>query len=232
MKNQPSFYAIIPADVRYDKRLTPNAKLLYGEITALCNMHGYCWATNSYFMNLYDKSQQTISNWIRQLKKCGYITLEIVYKPNSKEIDKRIIKLTGGIQNNFNTYTNNFVEPIQENLYTPIQENLYDNNTSNNNTSNNNKKIYKKRYLENVLLSDEEHEKLINELGIEVTNDLIERLNNYIGSKGKRYKSHYHTILTWNRKDQKSKPNQTKTDVQKKLEEWDSIKEEDMEIIG
>jgi hypothetical protein len=29
----------------------------------------------------------------------------------------------------------------------------------------------------------------------------IERLNNYIGSSGKKYKSHYHTILNWSRND-------------------------------
>ena len=28
---KPSYYAVIPADVRYDPRLKPNAKLLYGE---------------------------------------------------------------------------------------------------------------------------------------------------------------------------------------------------------
>ena len=44
-----SYYAIIPANVRYDRRLTANAKLLYGEITALCNEKVYCWERNSYF---------------------------------------------------------------------------------------------------------------------------------------------------------------------------------------
>ena len=57
---KPNYYAIIPANVRYDKDISPNAKLLFGEITSLCNQKGYCWATNEYFSTLYNVSDRVI----------------------------------------------------------------------------------------------------------------------------------------------------------------------------
>ena len=120
--DKKSYYAIIPASVRYDKRLTANAKLLYGEITALCNERGYCWAGNEYFATLYGVSKASISSWISQLVKCNYIQYQMVFKEGTKEILNRYIRL--------------FEYPIQENLNTPIQENLKDNITSLNNTVN------------------------------------------------------------------------------------------------
>lgn len=70
---KPSYYAIIPAKIRYDSNLVPNEKLLFGEITALSNRYGYCWADNKYFMNLYHKTNQTITVWIDDLVKAGYL---------------------------------------------------------------------------------------------------------------------------------------------------------------
>ena len=85
--SQPNFYAIIPASVRYDSTIIPNAKLLYGEITAMCNSEGYCWAENSYFATLYGVSMYTISRWISQLEKGNYINTEL----NKKEGNTRKI---------------------------------------------------------------------------------------------------------------------------------------------
>ncbi|KQS45932.1 hypothetical protein ASG38_15090 [Flavobacterium sp. Leaf359] len=81
---EPSYYAIIPANVRYDSALIPAAKLLYGEITALCNKDGYCWAENAYFAELYGVSIFTISRWISQLQNGGYIDMEIIKSEGNK----------------------------------------------------------------------------------------------------------------------------------------------------
>ena len=72
---QKNYYAIIPASIRYDSELTPNAKLMYGELTALSNEKGYCWASNAYFSELYKVSNVSISKWISQLQKKKYIDI-------------------------------------------------------------------------------------------------------------------------------------------------------------
>jgi len=133
-----SYFAVIPANVRYDEDLTPNAKLLYGEITALCNEKGYCWATNGYFADLYKVSKVSISKWISQLVEKGYLHSEIIYKEGTKEILNRYLRIVGeGTQDNFNT-------PTQDNFNTPTQEKFKDNNTLINNTLINNT-VNKKR---------------------------------------------------------------------------------------
>lgn len=71
------YYAIIPATVRYDEELTPVAKLLYAEITALTNSEGYCWATNAYFAELYKMHEKSISRLISLLERKGYIRSEV-----------------------------------------------------------------------------------------------------------------------------------------------------------
>lgn len=76
---EPSYYAVIPANVRYAKDLSSSAKLLYGEISALANKSGYCWATNQYFANLYEVDTRTVRRWIRQLDEGGFI--RVVFKP-------------------------------------------------------------------------------------------------------------------------------------------------------
>jgi hypothetical protein len=66
--------------------------------------------------------------------------------------------------------------------------------------------IAKKPYGEfsNVQLSDEEYKKLLEKFGDVGTKDRIEKLSSGIESHGYKYKSHYATILSWDRMDEKN----------------------------
>ena len=140
-EQQESYYAIIPANVRYDKDLAPNAKLLYGEITALCNEKGYCWASNQYFAELYGVSVLSIKRWVNSLVTKGYVYRTLTYKPNSKEVDKRILSIDSGIKID-TTSVQKCNDPSIKNDTSSSIKNDTDNNTSINNTFNNTN-IYK-----------------------------------------------------------------------------------------
>ena len=129
--DKPNYYAIIPAEVRYSN-LKPNAKLLYGEITALSGKLGYCYATNNYFAELYGVSKNTISSWISDLKKLGFINVNV--ERNAK---KQIIKRRIG---------------ITKKMDSPIHKKMKGNNTSINNTSNIN--ITKEKFILEVMSYD------------------------------------------------------------------------------
>src|SRR5690554_5037423 len=89
MKDKPNFYAVIPATVRYDESLSSSEKLFYAEITAMSQKEGYCWASNSYFSELYGVANSTVSSWVAGLKDKGHIIVE--YERSGKNIDKRLI---------------------------------------------------------------------------------------------------------------------------------------------
>ncbi|NCB47446.1 helix-turn-helix domain-containing protein [bacterium] len=131
-EEKKSYYAIIPANVRYDKSITPNAKLLYGEITALCNEKGYCWASNNYFADLYEVTPQAVSKWINQLAKKGYITLD--YERAGKEIKQRNIYIATYQQiiKEVSTKDDGGINKRLRGYQQKIKENNTSNNTSNN----------------------------------------------------------------------------------------------------
>lgn len=92
-KMNRNYYAVLPASVRHDKRLTPSAKLLYAEIAVMCNDKGFCDATNRYFAEAYGVSKPSIYSWLKNLKENGYIYMKFFYLPNGRAIESRQIFL-------------------------------------------------------------------------------------------------------------------------------------------
>lgn len=117
--NKPSYWAVIPAEVRYDDNLSADEKLMYGELTCLTSAYGYCWASNAYFAKLYNKSERTIQRWLGNLEKYGYITRDINQKDtNNAERKIYMVKNVRG----------------DKNVIPPYDKNVIYNNTSINNT--------------------------------------------------------------------------------------------------
>lgn len=70
-----AYFAVLPAHVRYDKKLKPIEILMFAEITSLLNSDGYCEVNRPYFAELYHCSAQTISKYLNSLESAGYITI-------------------------------------------------------------------------------------------------------------------------------------------------------------
>ena len=190
MKEKPNYYAVIPSEVRYSKKLTPNAKLLYAEITALCNMNGKCTASTQYFCRVYEVSRGSIQNWLKMLEDNGYIERTVIFKQGSREIMARYIKLTdkGSLKN----YTDN----------TNI------NITNTNLTDSNKKAFFKKPKLDEVknycILRK-------NNIDAEAFISFYESKDWMIGkNKMKNWKQ---AIVTWEKREYK-KPTMSKIDMQ------------------
>lgn len=131
MCEQPNYYAILPAFVRYDKDLPANARLLYGELTALTNKKGYCFASNNYFAPLYGVTPQAISKWIKILEKKGYIKIEYIYENGA--ITERHIYLKEAAQVIANNKTSE--NENSENNYEAEDERTQDKTSDSDNTA-------------------------------------------------------------------------------------------------
>lgn len=135
MDEQPNYYSIIPANVRYDKELKPMEIIMYGEITALANKHGYAYASNSYFADLYQVHKKTVSNWINHLKEKGYIKTVVTRNEDMSVKDRKIYITPPYEMKNGEGYPQKNGEGYPQKDSHPIHKKTEENNTSINITS-------------------------------------------------------------------------------------------------
>ena len=200
MKEKPNYYAIIPAEVRYSKALIPNAKLLYAEITALCNMNGKCTASTEYFCRLYEVSKVSIQKWLKNLEDNNHIRRVNKYKLYSKQIECRVITLVN----------------------VPSKEKFTDNtniNITNTNLTDSNKKAFFKK----PTLDEVKNYCILRKNNIEAESfiDFYESKGWQIGKETmKNWKA---CVRTWESRENKNPKTMSKLDAQ--INEWQKAKE-------
>lgn len=195
MAAEPNYYAIIPAEVRYDKDLPANAKLLYGEITSLANKSGYCFAGNSYFADLYGVSERQITRLLNSLKKKGYIFIEqiegkgrkIYVSHDTAPLTKMSIppdKNVGGTPDKNVTHNNTSINNKINNIYTPEFEKWYaryPNKFNKQQTFKNWKTALKSYSVKDLYTALLNYEKYLQKK--RVNQDYITRSTNFLGKK-------------------------------------------------
>lgn len=70
------YWAVVPAEIRYDDQIPANAKLLYAEISSLLTPGGYCEASNAYFAGLYQITERSVRRLLDALAERGYIRID------------------------------------------------------------------------------------------------------------------------------------------------------------
>ena len=128
-----------------DKRIKTDLGLLI-IISSLCAERGYCFASNSYFADLFDLDEVTISRKLKNLESAGHITIEYIRR--GAEVIQRNIRLTKML-----------TDDLQKRQST-INKNVKEKNISNKNNNNNNNIVdeYEK---EIGLLTPYQYERLI-----------------------------------------------------------------------
>tara|TARA_R100000544_G_scaffold37220_1_gene28007 strand:+ start:4184 stop:4819 length:636 start_codon:yes stop_codon:yes gene_type:complete len=203
---KPNYYAIIPAEVRYSKKLTPNAKLLYAEITALCNMNGKCTASTQYFCRLYEVSRGSVQNWLKMLDDNGYIKRTVIFKQGTKEIMHRYINLIDTPS----------LKKCTDNINTKVYNNI-------NLTDSNKKAFFKKPKLDDVLNYCKERN---NNIDAEAFIDFYESKGWQIGKE--IMKSWKACVRTWEKREAKKPKTMSKIHqhLQKNLNVKEKLKQQ------
>lgn len=151
---RPSYYSIMPATIRYDKRLKMAERVMFSEISALSNKYGYCTASNGYFAVLYEVDKATISRWINHLKSLGYLRTEMLKKSrvvasrriylnidptvavsHNAPIDQNALPLDENVINSMTKSSSTYTQNRHQGNDEIVKENITrENNTSLNNT--------------------------------------------------------------------------------------------------
>ena len=156
-------FIIVPEFIIDDLNIPDGEKLLFGEIASNSLEKGFCWFSNKHLMERFHIGERTASRWVNDLRKKGYITIKIVKRKGSEEVDERQIRVDT-TKPVLAEYMNWYRQKRQQGIAN-IGNAPPANIGTVNNKDLNNKDVIDLEDITNVYLSQEEYQSLINEFG-------------------------------------------------------------------
>ena len=125
----PGYTAVLPPQVRYDRKLSQTAKLLFCEIMAMTDVKGYCWATNRYLAGLMGITKDRAGRLVSELAEHGYVTVEVI-RSEAGAVTERHLTVTALAMAALPPIGKNTDTPHGKNADTPIGKNTEENNNN------------------------------------------------------------------------------------------------------
>lgn len=114
----------LPNEVIKKTNINDKEKMIYAMILSL-SKNQECTVTNAYISKIFNITTIQVSRVINALKKKGFIKVNLIYKQNSKEIQKRVII---PINIDVNTYKQISSRPVNIDVKDILNNNkIYDN---------------------------------------------------------------------------------------------------------
>lgn len=205
-------YGVISRLVMQDSAVDIGAKGLYAYLCSYSGSGNTCYPSRNKICHDLNIGKETVSRYINQLTGAGYIQVERV-RDGGKFLHNLYTIVTeprSPCTDLSDTVQPDAVQPDTENADS-INIRLIKNTEINNIESIPAPEKHRYGEYKNVLLSDEELDKLRAEFPSD-WNDRIERLSEYIASKGAKYTNHLATIRNWARRDAKEHQRKNEND--------------------
>lgn len=178
----------IPKDIWLSKDMNLFEKCLLVEIDSLDCGPKHCFKSNETFAEFFQVSVPTVSRAVKSLAQKGFVSVALIKTPHGSERTiKSLIKM---------------ISVTDQNDQTPTDQNDSQGNTSSSSKKKESNTATKHKHGEfsNVLLTDDELEKLKTSFPLD-WQQRIKTMDEGIELKGYKYKSHYLAILKWAEKD-------------------------------
>ncbi len=195
-------YAIFADEVRYDNDLPFSCRVIFAEIASLAKQQGYCYANNYYFAEKFAVSISSVSKWIHMLEQKQYIYVEYIRR--GSHVKCRKIYLNVDLCDGYKYLKKKVINPSNEcDIEISISDQTHRAEAKDKNIYSKNKSdvrfgVYGN--LKNVYLNEDEYQQIIHKCGYKEAMILINDLSYHLGSTGRKYKSHYNTIISWYRR--------------------------------
>ncbi len=177
-----------PSKAITDPNLSDKAKRLLDLLILLSRKHGYVYASDEYLSNKLHYSESTIQRCLKELEKLGYIKRVTEYDKKLGKSQRKIYMLydnftSSDTQDDARTGANPMLDNEQQYIKSKQEENTYSDVTS----------WYGPT--KNIPLTNEEYDRLIELMGIDIFNTIITKLSIRIAAKGRRYDNYYYAVL-------------------------------------